>query len=94
MIRIKVGISSDACGAFLTSFLTVLAVGGCEYRDPSDPGNLQFDWMEVQLNMFRSRGVKVRAYGCIIWRKVCLSEAETGLVIWYVLEVDNPASRS
>ncbi|KAH9006990.1 Metallo-dependent phosphatase-like protein [Lactarius hatsudake] len=35
------------------------AVGGCEYREPDDPGNLQFDWLEVQLKMFRKRGVQV-----------------------------------
>jgi endopolyphosphatase len=36
------------------------AVGGCEYDDRDDPGNLQFDWLEVQLQSFRKRGVKVR----------------------------------
>jgi len=35
------------------------AVGGCEYKDPEDAGNLEFDWLEVQLEMFRSRGIKV-----------------------------------
>ncbi|KAH9936952.1 Metallo-dependent phosphatase-like protein [Amylocystis lapponica] len=35
------------------------AVGGCEYTDPEDPGNLQFDWLEVQLEIFRGRGIQV-----------------------------------
>ncbi|EKM59064.1 uncharacterized protein PHACADRAFT_249247 [Phanerochaete carnosa HHB-10118-sp] len=35
------------------------AVGGCEAKDPEDPGNLQLDWMEVQLQSFRSRGMQV-----------------------------------
>ncbi|KAI0254387.1 Metallo-dependent phosphatase-like protein [Lactifluus subvellereus] len=35
------------------------AVGGCEFREPDDPGNLQFDWLEVQLKMFRQRGMRV-----------------------------------
>jgi len=34
-------------------------VGGCEYLEPNDPGNLQFDWLEVQLKMFRKRGMQV-----------------------------------
>ncbi|TCD66989.1 Endopolyphosphatase [Steccherinum ochraceum] len=35
------------------------AVGGCEARDSEDPGNLQLDWLEVQLTMFRSKGMQV-----------------------------------
>jgi len=35
------------------------AVGGCEYREPDDPGNLQLDWLEVQLRTFRQRGMQV-----------------------------------
>jgi endopolyphosphatase len=35
------------------------AVGGCEYREPDDPGNLEFDWLEVQLKVFRQRGMQV-----------------------------------
>ncbi|KAI0307327.1 endopolyphosphatase [Multifurca ochricompacta] len=35
------------------------AVGGCEFREPEDPGNLQFDWLEVQLKTFRQRGMQV-----------------------------------
>ncbi|KAI0375671.1 hypothetical protein BV20DRAFT_932452 [Pilatotrama ljubarskyi] len=35
------------------------AVGGCARTDPQDPGNLQFDWLEVQLQMFRERGMQV-----------------------------------
>lgn len=35
------------------------AVGGCEQGDSDDPGNLQFDWLEVQLEAFRSRGMQV-----------------------------------
>ncbi|KAH9977959.1 endopolyphosphatase [Lactifluus volemus] len=33
-------------------------VGGCEFREPDDPGNLQFDWLEVQLKMFRKRQMR------------------------------------
>ena len=36
------------------------AVGGCEHSDPQDPGNLEFDWLEVQLQMFRERKMQVR----------------------------------
>jgi len=35
------------------------AVGGCEYREPDDAGNLQFDWLEVQLKIFRQREMQV-----------------------------------
>jgi len=35
------------------------AVGGCDPQDSEDPGNLQFDWLEVQLSMFRSKGMQV-----------------------------------
>ncbi|KAF5387835.1 hypothetical protein D9615_000419 [Tricholomella constricta] len=35
------------------------AVGGCGFKDPSDPGNLQLDWLEVQLNGYRSRDMQV-----------------------------------
>ncbi len=47
--------------AYLSCFPHVcqIAVGGCEYREPDDPGNLQFDWLEVQLKMYRKRGVQV-----------------------------------
>ncbi|GJE84018.1 endopolyphosphatase [Phanerochaete sordida] len=34
------------------------AVGGCEVKDRDDPGNLQLDWMEVQLQAFRARGMQ------------------------------------
>ena len=36
------------------------AVGGCEYGDRDDPGNLQLDWLEVQLETYRERGMQVR----------------------------------
>ncbi|KZV72170.1 hypothetical protein PENSPDRAFT_576601 [Peniophora sp. CONT] len=39
------------------------AVGGCEYSEPHDPGNLQLDWLEVQLQIFRERGMHVRSPG-------------------------------
>ncbi|OCH94072.1 endopolyphosphatase [Obba rivulosa] len=35
------------------------AVGGCEYANSEDPGNLQFDWLEVQLEHFRQRGMQI-----------------------------------
>ncbi|PCH41204.1 endopolyphosphatase [Wolfiporia cocos MD-104 SS10] len=35
------------------------AVGGCDAMDSQDPGNLQFDWLEVQLEVFRGRGMQV-----------------------------------
>ena len=62
----------DAGAAIFLIIWTVLAVGGCEYKDPNDPGNLQFDWIEVQLRLFRSRGVKVRACDRIVWRTASL----------------------
>ncbi|KAL5530139.1 hypothetical protein ACEPAF_6396 [Sanghuangporus sanghuang] len=39
------------------------AVGGCEYGDENDPGNLQFDWLEVQLDRYRERGLQVWVSG-------------------------------
>ena len=44
----------------LVAMATRAAVGGCEAKNPDDPGNLQFDWLEVQLRTFRSRGMQVR----------------------------------
>ncbi|KAK7061730.1 RFX-type winged-helix domain-containing protein [Favolaschia claudopus] len=35
------------------------AVGGCMFKERDDAGNLQFDWLEVQLKGFRSRGMQV-----------------------------------
>lgn len=35
-------------------------MGGCEYGEDDDPGNLQFDWFEVQLDRYRERGMQVR----------------------------------
>ncbi|KAI0759898.1 Metallo-dependent phosphatase-like protein [Irpex lacteus] len=35
------------------------AVAGCDPKDREDPGNLQFDWLEVQLSQFRRRGMQV-----------------------------------
>ncbi|CDO76280.1 hypothetical protein BN946_scf184470.g38 [Trametes cinnabarina] len=35
------------------------AVGGCARTLPQDPGNLQLDWLEVQLQLFRERGIQV-----------------------------------
>ncbi|KAJ7682793.1 endopolyphosphatase [Mycena polygramma] len=35
------------------------AVGGCEFKDRDDAGNLEFDWLEVQLKGFRARGMQV-----------------------------------
>jgi hypothetical protein len=34
-------------------------VSGCPFKDPNDPGNLQFDWLEVQLKEYRNRGMQV-----------------------------------
>ena len=60
------------CGSSVNSYTTydtfgervamaiTAAVGGCEQGDPADPGNLQFDWLAVQLARFRSRGMQVR----------------------------------
>ncbi|KZP17262.1 endopolyphosphatase [Athelia psychrophila] len=39
------------------------AVGGCEYTDPEDAGNLQFDWLQVQLESFRNRNMQVWVTG-------------------------------
>ncbi|KAG5724344.1 Endopolyphosphatase [Termitomyces sp. T112] len=35
------------------------AVGGCGFHDRNDPGNLEFDWLEVQLKMYRHRNMQV-----------------------------------
>ncbi|CDO75616.1 hypothetical protein BN946_scf184858.g56 [Trametes cinnabarina] len=39
------------------------AVGGCARTLPQDPGNLQLDWLEVQLQLFRERGIQVWLWG-------------------------------
>ncbi|KAI0081809.1 endopolyphosphatase [Panus rudis PR-1116 ss-1] len=39
------------------------AVGGCVANDSEDPGNLQLDWLEVQLQTFRRRGMQVWLVG-------------------------------
>ncbi|KAG2056419.1 hypothetical protein BDR06DRAFT_970153 [Suillus hirtellus] len=41
------------------------AVRGCLVGDASDPGNLQFDWLEEQLEMFRARQMQVWVTGHI-----------------------------
>ncbi|KAG1820175.1 Metallo-dependent phosphatase-like protein [Suillus subaureus] len=41
------------------------AVRGCPVGDASDPGNLQFDWLEEQLEMFRARQMQVWVTGHI-----------------------------
>ena len=46
---------------YLTSISHVAAISGCVYKEPNDPGNLQFDWLEVQLDMYRRRGMQVRS---------------------------------
>lgn len=38
------------------------AVGGCQYREQDDPGNLQLDWLDVQLDIFRRRGIQVHLF--------------------------------
>jgi hypothetical protein len=38
----------------------VAVVSGCLYKDRNDPGNLQFDWLEVQLDMYRKAGLQVK----------------------------------
>lgn len=35
------------------------AVEGCKYADPKDPGNIHLDWLEEQLEGFRSRQMQV-----------------------------------
>lgn len=43
------------------SYDEITAVRGCEFKDPEDAGNLQLDWLEVQLESFRQREMQVRA---------------------------------
>ena len=38
---------------------TMTAVGGCVPHVEDDAGNLEFDWLEVQLDRFRDRGMQV-----------------------------------
>ena len=52
------GIAVQSWFQFMTRFGSI-AVGGCEYSERDDPGNLQFDWLEVQLQLFRERGMQV-----------------------------------
>ncbi|KAG5643953.1 hypothetical protein DXG03_009304 [Asterophora parasitica] len=35
------------------------AVGGCPFKNRDDPGNLQLDWLEVQLKLYRDRNMQV-----------------------------------
>jgi hypothetical protein len=56
-----------------------IAVGGCEYREPDDPGNLEFDWLEVQLKSFRQRGMQVL---CMIISSRPFLTVLTGLDDW------------
>jgi endopolyphosphatase len=66
-------------GTYPVAFLRVLfsgtydhlAIGGCKYKDHEDPGNLQFDWLEVQLEDLRSRRMQVRL---LIVRKLMLTD--------------------
>lgn len=44
---------------FHTSLILWKAVGGCPYHDPEDAGNLQLDWLEVQLKMYRNKNMQV-----------------------------------
>lgn len=44
----------------LISGCIVIAVGGCTPHVEEDAGNEQFDWLEVQLDQFRERGMQVR----------------------------------
>jgi hypothetical protein len=60
-------------------------VGGCPFRDAEDPGNLELDWLEVQLTDYRERNMQVRDFGGttrpgIDWDLNCL-----GLGGWSVL---------
>lgn len=41
----------------------VIVVGGCPYGDPDDPGNLELDWLEVQLKEYMDRGMQVWVTG-------------------------------
>ena len=34
-------------------------MNGCPYRDREDAGNLELDWLEVQLKMYRDRNMQV-----------------------------------
>lgn len=36
------------------------AVQGCKRSDAKDPGNLEFEWLEAQLDGFRGRNMQVR----------------------------------
>ncbi|KAG2145766.1 Metallo-dependent phosphatase-like protein [Suillus clintonianus] len=53
----------DAVAAFSLNTLYFYkknhAVGGCDYAEPKDPGNIQLDWLEEQLEIFRSRQMQV-----------------------------------
>ncbi|KAF7292470.1 RFX-type winged-helix domain-containing protein [Mycena chlorophos] len=44
------------------------AVGGCLFKERDDAGNLQFDWLEVQLKGFRARGMQVWISGATFRR--------------------------
>ena len=36
------------------------AVEGCKRNDAEDPGTLEFEWVEAQLDRFRGRNMQVR----------------------------------
>ena len=37
----------------------IIAVDGCPYNKPEDPGNVEFDWLEMRLGNYRDRGMQV-----------------------------------
>lgn len=44
-------------------------MNGCPYRDRKDAGNLELDWLEVQLKMYRDRNMQV----CVLKNWIGLS---------------------
>jgi len=40
-------------------------VNGCPYHDRKDAGNLELDWLEVQLKMYRDRSMQVCLCVCL-----------------------------
>jgi hypothetical protein len=77
MTPIKVN-SDDITHFFV--FMCFAVVSGCPYKDRNDPGNLQFDWLEVQLDMYRKEGLQVR----MLTFSVINNDPDVDIEVWII----------
>ena len=64
-------IAKRQCSVGFAVFAMSAAVGGCEYGDKEDPGNLELDWLEVQLERYRERNMQVRFCSHFTFKDSC-----------------------